>query len=315
MGKIVKEVSQYFSVDEKIILSRLENHDKYYREVLIPKKSGGKREIHFPSVEIKAIQYFILEKYLSDIEVSDCATAYKKNTSILDNVSIHLGNKHFLKIDLKDFFDSLNYETAKKILTKFFENDLNEDDVEEILQFTTYKNRFIQGAVTSPAISNILFKEIDDAIVLAVSDLSNVRYSRYSDDIIISSLDLIPDKVLETISDILKNYGFRINPKKTYFTSNPNIVKITGLNIVGYDKVKVGTKYKKEIKNMIYHKLKYGEESKDSCEKIIGKLMFLKYVEPDYYNFLNIKYMKNKVLLIDVLKNLNKEEIKKETYN
>ena len=38
--------------------------------------------------------------------------------------------------------------------------------------------------------------------------------------------------------------------------------------------------------------------------------MFLKYIEPDYYNFLNVKYMTSDgIMLIDILKRLNIKEL------
>lgn len=311
MAKLVKQISEYFDVDEKYIKIRLKKHNKFYKKVYIPKKDGSYREVYLPSIEIKAIQYFILENYLSKIEISKYAMAYKKDCSILDNANVHLKNKYFLKVDLIDFFYSLNYDVAKKTLSYYFEKEIGEDGVDEMLNFISYENHFVQGCVTSPYLSNIIFKDIDYLIADKFSKIPNFRYTRYSDDIVISSSKKIDFSVLDELKRILKEFNYNINCHKTYFTSNSNSVRITGLNIYKQSSIKVGTKYKKELKNMIYHKLKYGSDSNESCEIILGKLMFLKYIEPEYYNFLNVKYMKsNGCLLIETLKRMNKEEVK-----
>lgn len=315
MAKLVEQISEYFDIDEKYIEVRLKNHNKFYRKAFIPKKRGGVREIYLPSVELKAIQYFILEKYLLRIDASEYAMAYKKGCSILDNANSHINNKHFFIVDLADFFNSLDFNAAQGILIKFFEKDLGIDGVKEMLAFMSFENHFVQGCITSPHLSNIIFKEIDYEIVEKFRYLPNFKYTRYSDDIVISSSEKIDKKIYTDLSNILSKHKFKINRKKTYFTSSKNFVRITGINLYQQKELKVGTKYKKELKNMIYYKIKYGVHAKESCEKIIGKLMFLKCVEPLYYDFLNIKYRNSEgCLLIDILRKMNKQEIEQNAY-
>lgn len=310
MAVLVKQIAEYFDVSEDYIKVRLKKHDKFYKKIIIPKKSGGEREVFLPSIEIKAIQYFILENYLSKIGISQYAMAYKKGCSILDNASRHIENKHFLMVDLSDFFYSIDYEKVRSFLIDYLEKDLGISGVDELLSFISYKKHFVQGCVTSPYLSNIIFKEIDEEIVYKFKKIPNFQYTRYSDDIVISSSKEINVSVLNDLKILLNAKKFKINDKKTYFTSNGNSIKITGLNLYKQSSIKVGTKYKKDLKNMIYHKLKYGSKSRETCELIIGKLMFLKYIEPDYYNFLNVKYMTSDgIMLIDILKRLNIKEL------
>lgn len=303
MGRIANDLSLVFSYNEKKCRNIIINRNKYYKKASIPKKNGGMREIYIPSPIIKSFQYYLIEKYLKHFDIHESANAYVKGKSIVDNIAVHVENKSFLKIDITNFFESLSQEKLKELLIKYNPYSLDEESINEILFLTTYKKKFVQGAVSSPLISNILFFEIDNLIIKTFSDIANFKYSRYSDDIVISSCEKISSEVLNTIEKILDENGFKINRKKTYFTSNINGIRITGLNLINYEKITVGTKYKKELKSMIFHKIKFGKKSKQTSEQIMGKLMYLKHVEPHYFNYLNDKYSdENESLVEKILK-------------
>lgn len=116
-------------------------------------------------------------------------------------------------------------------------------------------------------------------------------------------------KTLESIQELLHAYHFKINDRKTRFISYVERVKITGVRIKNNRAVSLYTYFKKSLKNSIFHKLKYGQNSRESVDSIIGKLNYLKMVDLVYYNILNIKYRKNGKLLIDILKEMNKAQI------
>ena len=79
----------------------------FYTQFQIPKKSGGKRELDVPSADLKYIQRWILDNILSHMHISEHATGFYDNRSILDNAKRHTNQSCVLNMDLKDFFPSI----------------------------------------------------------------------------------------------------------------------------------------------------------------------------------------------------------------
>ncbi len=306
MGLIVEQISSTFDMSLKRINLLIKKSDKYYRKANIKKRSGGYREIYLPNPEIKMLQHYLSEKYLSKIEVSSYAQAYIKNKSIVDNVQPHLKNSHFLFTDISDFFDNIQVDNVKSEIKNKFDI-LTDQDIEDLIKICSYNNKFVQGAVTSPIISNIFFKRLDVKINEFVSELSNGVYTRYSDDITISSSSHIPNELLTRIEELLKSEGLHINSNKTYFSSYIPEIEITGLKIINYA-VSLSSNKKKMIKNMIFHKLKKGIDANESAKQVLGHLYFVMHIEPQYFNFLNLKYSYKNKNLTERLKKLEIEE-------
>ena len=57
------------------------------------------------------------------------------------------------------------------------------------------------------------------------------RYSRYADDITISSQDMISDEVRIRVEQLVEQNGFQVNNKKTKFMGRGNRMEVTGLTI------------------------------------------------------------------------------------
>jgi len=289
---------------------RIKQSHKFYRHIQIPKKNKSEfRDIYLPSTEIKAFQHIISEVYLTDYPVSKCAYAYVKGRNTKQAVNPHKENIHYLKIDIHDFFDSIKTSCFREIIKNNNINNLSDKGISELLCVLTYKNKFVQGCVTSPQVSNIVFYEIDNYINELVGEISKGVYTRYSDDILISSDKKIPTKILINISDKIREYGFLVNRKKTGFLKNyGNNIKYVGLHILKNNNISIGTEYKKMLKNNIFHKMKSHNSSSESINQIIGKLYYLKFHEPNYFNKINIKYQKEGKLLMTWLKQENKKE-------
>lgn len=306
MGIVREDISDTFNMDMKRISIYVNKSNQFYKKIAIPKRKGGTREVYLPSSDIKMLQHYISEKYFSKIQLSSNATAYIKSKSIMDNARPHIKNKHFLFTDISNFFDNIKRNLFSEILLKELPF-LSPHDVEDILSICTYKNRFVQGAVTSPIISNIYLKSFDEFLQGVVNNIPNGVYTRYSDDITISSSEFLNENITKIIADELSKIGLFVNNTKTYFSSFVDEIEITGLKISG-DRISLSNKKKREIKNMIYHKFKKKSNSSETAEQIIGHMFYLRQIEPQYYNTLNLKYKKKKKLLIDRLFLLKNEE-------
>lgn len=300
IGKLAKDLKLDYTYIEKIV----NRADYYYRDYTIPKKNGGERKILQPSAELKTFQYWVLNNILLKLPVSESAVAYKKGDSIKNNALTHAKSNYILHVDIRDFFSSIKFNHLEGILRtnrKIFEDlDLDMDEsVVDIEKICFRRNQLCIGAVSSPAISNIIMITFDVAMN-NYCDAHNLIYTRYADDIYISSENYLNNDILNFVKQQLADKQLYINYKKTRFFSKKYKIKITGL-IVGTDKkVYLGTERKKQLKKMLYDKLVH---RKGASNHILGWLAFLRNVEPIFYSQLLIKYSKYcKGDIVDLLK-------------
>ena len=86
----------------------------------------------------------------------------------------------------------------------------------------------------------------------------NIKYTRYADDITFSgNKEVINDKLLECLKNIIDECGFVINEKKTRFANRGSRQEVTGL-IVNNNTINVTRKYIREIRQELYYIKKYG---------------------------------------------------------
>lgn len=289
----------------KSIINSRHNHYSYY---LIKKKKGGCRRIIAPHSNIKSLQKWIQINILDNVELSPFATGFIKEKSILDNAKMHENKGVILNLDLSNFFETINerrvYGIFKSLgyapnlsvefakictasISDYRFEQLSEEEQEYFKDLHSLKESvLIQGAPTSPGISNIICRRLDHRL----SKLANkfgVSYSRYADDITISGdIDRLPN--IGVIRKIIENEGFIINWNKVgkYRTGQKQMV--TGLLID--KKVRIPKKFKKDIYRHLYFCKKYGVSShfqRVSPDKgyrrewIIGKILFVHSIEPD----------------------------------
>src|SRR5208282_5735557 len=79
-----------------------------YRSFQIKKQSGGYRRICVPEPDLMKVQRWIDLFILSQIKASPYSFAFEKGQSILDCAQQHLGCRWLIKVDLRNFFESLS---------------------------------------------------------------------------------------------------------------------------------------------------------------------------------------------------------------
>lgn len=172
---------------------------------------------------IYRLQRRFLEKYLNRLPISQYAYGFVKGKSYFDFLAVHTSknfeNKHFLKIDILDFFGSIEKEQILNVFKEYVKTDSvseNEKILEDILKLVTVNGVLPQGAITSPAISNLVFRRADIRIA-RYCEKFKIKYSRYADDMIFSSDNNIVFKqfFFKTIRKILWENNFEINHSKT----------------------------------------------------------------------------------------------------
>lgn len=273
VGMKSHDISKLLFINEKLI----------YKKIKILKKLGGYRNLVIPTENIKYLQKWILENILNKIKISEYATGFVKGKSIFQNAEEHINKNFIMNIDLKDFFPSINQERVFKIFNYYgYTKELSYI----FSKICTYEGVLPQGAPTSPYISNICCLKLDKRIS-SLCRKNDFKYSRYADDITISS-DSKTLYFLKLLSKIIEEEGFKINDKKTRILKKSDRQEITGL-VINSGIVKIPKAYKRKIYSEMYFCKKYGVANhlnKINCKKsfykehLYGKVFYVNMVEP-----------------------------------
>lgn len=287
-------VDRNLSDKEKIrrlyILSN--NIEHYYKKYEIPKRNGGKRVIYEPNYDLKRIQKNILNNVLSGFNVSKYAMAYVEGRSVKDNVLPHVNKKVILKLDIKDFFNSISF---MDIYNKVFLEEYFPKQVRTVLTYLCTYNEFLpQGAPTSAYISNLIMRDFDEEIG-SFCENNNISYTRYSDDMTFSG-DFDVKKVIYKVKDELKKMGMQLNYDKVHVIYGNMSQQVTGITV--NEKPQVLKTKRRKIRQEVYYIKKYGLKShlkrlnvKDEfsyLRSLLGKINFVLMINGNDSEF--IKY-------------------------
>lgn len=286
--KSLQDLARHIGVNHSFLLSLIVNADKFYNTYYIKKSSGEPRQIDAPSQLLKAIQSWILRNILEKIEISDRAYGFVRKRGIKLNAKLHLGKKCVLCLDIKDFFLSTKEIKVRKVFHKLYNK---KELVIGLSNLCLYKKYLPQGAVTSPYLTNVIFKPADDAILL-LCNKKDIDYSRYADDMTFSSNDYEKLKdIIPQVGKICKRNGYTLNRKKTRIMTGKRRVSVTGI-VLNSGKLSIGRNKKKEIRSAIYNYI-VKKDKTVNIKSLIGNLSFLRDIEFSTYKKL-VNY-KNKL--------------------
>jgi len=214
--KIVKDISSYYTTYD------------------IPKKDGSRTISAIKNdSELYILQKNLCKYFLSTISLPSPVIGFVKDESYINYLTPHIGKRFFLRIDIKNFFDSINKSSLRKGFLEFFQND-DKTALDTFVQLCTLNDKLPQGAVTSPVVSNIVFRHVDQRILKYCQSFDTVyennktkkefiKYTRYADDLLFSSNVINFEKkpfFIGMIISILKDNGFQVNKGKTRCSIN-----------------------------------------------------------------------------------------------
>ena len=240
------------NLDYLLAMSRAPEH--FYREFTIPKKNGGQRLIDEPTPDLKYIQRWILDNILINASISPCAKGFVTGLSIKDSAKFHINQNVLLNVDIKDFFSSIS---INYIYDVFYALGYSKKLSWFFSYLCTFDGRLPQGAPSSPYLSNLVMKEIDEKTWSFARD-HGYRYSRYADDISLSG-DVDVSQSLSFLRNVLKDRSLCLNPDKTRVLRRGARQEVTG--VVVNTKMGVPRTYRKKIRQEIYYIKKYGIEN------------------------------------------------------
>ena len=229
--------------------------DAYYADrIEIPKKNGT-REIYVidRSNPIFQIQKQFKKKFLDNIMLSDRAYGFVKERNYFDYLAVHAATtepRYYLRIDIKDFFGSINGTHIKEAFDFYVDGDDKPSIINAIQAIVLYDDKLVQGTPVAPAVSNIVFRPLDIRIE-RYCDLLGVEYSRYADDLLFSTEQsgVLTGKFIKKIEKILGSKHFRINYDKLRLKYKE--ISLSGF-VVG-NGVKLSRKKLSHINGMVYY--------------------------------------------------------------
>lgn len=237
-----------------------------YVDFTIPKKSGGQRKISAPIKPLKDIQSAINILLQSIFVPDDHATGFVLGRSVKDNALIHVGQTCIFNTDLENFFPSITKLMVRKALHRELGDKLQSNEVINIIcrLCTTPDSSgtevLPQGAPTSPILSNIVLKSLDEDMS-KLAERMGCKYSRYADDITFShskAIRRISPFWQSRIYNIIAKYGLKVNENKTKTFVPGTRKEVTG--VVVSNKINVPRSYIKQLRVLLHLWEKYGFE-------------------------------------------------------
>jgi RNA-directed DNA polymerase len=239
-----------------------------YIKFTINKKSGGVREIAAPAPQLKLLQrrladllYHCRDEIAKARPSRPLAHGFRRSQSIIDNARKHTRRRFVLNVDLADFFPTINFGRVRGFFIKNNDFTLHPKVATIVAQIACFENGLPQGSPCSPIIADMLTHILDVRLV-QLAKVNQVTYSRYADDLTISTnrrtfptafafRDAAPRSECILGYDLLTTInraGFSINFEKTRLQTRPGRQVVTGLTV--NKKVNVSQQYYRKARAM-----------------------------------------------------------------
>lgn len=247
-----------------------------YEDLTLLRRNGRKmRAISIPDQPLMAVQRWILREIVSRIPTHPDSYAYERGSSIRACATRHIGAGWLVKLDIENFFESINEKHIYRVfrdagyvplvaleLARICTRSARRAEHIDERKFASYwKRREIQaystgvlgflpqGAPTSGALANLVTKDLD----IRFSDLArqrNMVYTRYADDLTFSTrTPFVREHAVELVGvvrGIMRQFGFSLHERKTRVISPGGRKIVLGLLIDG-DRVRLNRDMRRRI--------------------------------------------------------------------
>lgn len=213
-----------------------------YRHFLLKKRQPGRKNLRVISVPDKKIM--ICQKWISDnilqfAPIHSDSYAYHPKSNPVFAAKVHSNSTWLIKVDIQDFFHSISEHKVYSAFRSLGYSRLLSLELARICTFplayqkehcdrygelaigyynTAWIGALPQGAPTSPMISNLVMRDLDEQFAQLATKYG-MRFSRYADDIVFScnntrelgEINLVKRLVIKALNDD----GFKPNLRKT----------------------------------------------------------------------------------------------------
>lgn len=195
-----------------------------------PKKNGGLRYVFDTRAPLKPLLKKINQIFFKRVKYPSYLTGSLSGCDYVSNAAIHVGSRIVITEDIAKFFDSISSDAVYSVWHDFFNFS---DDVAELLTVLTTKDgRVYQGTPTSSYLANLVFWRAEPFLVQRLHE-KGFRYSRYVDDITVSSVAGCSDEdkawVISQVYGMIGGAGFKAQRSKHSALSASGPIRIMGL--------------------------------------------------------------------------------------
>ncbi len=261
-----------------------ERPSAFYSVFRVPKRLGGSRRIAAPLPALATAQRWIHRHITSQIEHVESCHGFVKGRSIATNASPHARARVILKLDLVDFFESVERRSVYRLFRRF---GYSKTVANLLAGLCTLGARLPQGASTSPGLANAAAFRMDLRLG-GFCRKRGIAYTRYADDLTFSGPAVTQRKVKRTIESIVRKEGFTPNEAKARYLSPGQRQSVTG--IVVNDGPNWPRPSRRWIRQEVHYLCRYGVdehlrhrgiEATGYKEFIYGHVYALNVVRPD----------------------------------
>ncbi len=212
-----------------------------YVEFSRSRRNGGRlRTISSPTPGLMHVQRWLLREILAQVPQHPASFAYERGKSALVAAERHLGAKWLLKFDLHNFFGSIDERQVYRVFKGLGYAPLPSFEMTRLCtrpirgsahitppdadsySISAYRAGGIgvlpQGAPTSGALANMVAAGVDSRLS-EYGMRQHLVYSRYADDIVLSSLApfnrTIAESCVADVRRLIVRCGFTMHEKKT----------------------------------------------------------------------------------------------------
>ncbi len=260
-----RTLAEYIGVDESLITWMIREKSKHYRTYSLEKKRGWRR-IDAPRTYLKVVQHWILDNILANCSFHESVHGFVPGRSPLTNARSHVGCKEVLNVDIQNFFGSINRLMVEKM---YADLGYSPKVASDLMELTTFDGRLPQGAPTSPYLANLYLTDFDEELVALLADTA--AYTRYADDLTISSTGKLNREPIEIIIELLKARGLKLNRDKTKWMSSGDRFEITGYSLSAFvQKPKYWRKNARALLHQAELNSKFREENYYEINGVLG---------------------------------------------
>jgi RNA-directed DNA polymerase len=286
--------------------------NRMYSLARIPKRGGGTRDLHVPNDRLKFLQRKINEILNQIYKIRYPVHGFAKGKSVKSNAESHLGRKHILNLDLKEFFTTITETRISGLLDSV---GVDPTVAKIVARICCLRGVLPQGAPTSPTFSNMICYRLDRDFIKFCKE-RHIKYTRYADDLSFSTYSepghffvagaaisgkIQQEQINAEIVSIITRNGFTINKDKIRYLGPLSRRVVTGCVI--NEKVNVPRRFVRETRAIIYCIEKFGVAAaeaklhsitggKASIQKVArGKIEWIGFVkgrnDPTYRRYAN----------------------------
>ncbi len=193
---------------ERTTLIQLAGQVEFMYQTKMIKIGSKQRKIDKPLGDLKIIQRLLHDRVFSRVLLSESVFSVT-GKGVIMNAMRHIDQQHMLVLDIRDCFPSITVAMIQNALIK---SDFDPAVAKMLTRIVTFKGRLPQGPPSSPAVMNLVLRNVDSELEsLAKND--QIVYTRYMDDLCFSgNRDL--SFLIPQVKRILRQHSFKVNSNK-----------------------------------------------------------------------------------------------------